>query len=290
MSANPFQDYVSAIRQLTVDGREHPLATFRCAPSPASPKADAPRVLIFSPHPDDEVVIGGLALRLMRESGWRVINVAVTLGSKSDRQSERLAELRRCCECIGFELLTAGPRGMDRIRPETRTEDPELWQRAVGVIAAILRDQQPRAVLFPHSEDWNSTHEGVHLLLYDALKVQSPAFSCITIETEFWGAMASPNLMVEITPGQLGDLITALTYHVGEVQRNPYHLTLPAWMIDNVRRGAELVGGQGEASPDYTFATLYRARRWTAAAWNPLWSGGRRLPASTPAGPWFAQL
>jgi hypothetical protein len=46
------------------------------------------------------------------------------------------------------------------------------------------------------------------------------------------------------------------------VKRNPYHLSLPAWMIDNVRRGGELVGGQGGAAPDFAFATLYRLRRW----------------------------
>jgi len=29
----------------------------------------------------------------------------------------------------------------------------------------------------------------------------------------------------------------------GEVRRNPYHARLPAWMMDNVRRGAELWAG-----------------------------------------------
>ncbi|MFX8262361.1 hypothetical protein ABTL46_21145, partial [Acinetobacter baumannii] len=58
------------------------------------------------------------------------------------------------------------------------------------------------------------------------------------------------------------DLVTALSFHVGEVARNPYHLSLPAWMIDNVRRGGELINKQGRAVPDYSFATLYRVRRW----------------------------
>jgi hypothetical protein len=48
------------------------------------------------------------------------------------------------------------------------------------------------------------------------------------------------------------------------VQRNPYHLTLPAWMMDNVRRGGEWVGGQGQAAPDFHFGTLYRLRAWTS--------------------------
>ena len=50
--------------------------------------------------------------------------------------------------------------------------------------------------------------------------------------------------------------------HVGEVRRNPYHLTLPAWMMDNVRRGGEWVGGQGQAAPEFLFGTLYRLRKW----------------------------
>jgi hypothetical protein len=33
-------------------------------------------------------------------------------------------------------------------------------------------------------------------------------------------------------------------------------------MLDNVRRGSELVGGQGQAAPDFTFATLYSLRLW----------------------------
>jgi lipid A disaccharide synthetase len=36
-------------------------------------------------------------------------------------------------------------------------------------------------------------------------------------------------------------------------------------MQENVRRGSELVGGQGEAAPDWTFATLYRMRQWKNA-------------------------
>ena len=36
------------------------------------PQADAPVCLVFSPHPDDEALVGGLPLRL-RAAGWRVV-------------------------------------------------------------------------------------------------------------------------------------------------------------------------------------------------------------------------
>jgi len=132
-------------------------------------------------------------------------------------------------------------------------------------------------ILFPHELDWNSTHVGTHFLVVDALKTLPPDFTCFAVETEFWGQMPSPNLMVELSVQHVADLITALTFHVGEVRRNPYHLSLPAWMIDNVRRGAELVGGQGGAAPDFTFGTLYRVRRWSGGKLEKVFDGGRFL-------------
>ena len=49
------------------------------------------KALIFAPHPDDEAMSGGLALRLMRECGFEVKDVAVTLGSNKARRPGRRA-------------------------------------------------------------------------------------------------------------------------------------------------------------------------------------------------------
>jgi N-acetylglucosamine malate deacetylase 1 len=74
-------------------------------------------------------------------------------------------------------------------------------------------------------------------------------------------------------------MMTALSFHVGEVERNPYHLLLPAWMQDNVRRGGEVVGGQGGPAPAFDFATLYRLGRWQGGHLDPLTGPGRLLAA-----------
>lgn len=276
---NPYPHFVTEHARLAREGKQYPLGDFPpCARPEIAP--NAPTVLIFSPHPDDEVIIGGLALRLLREARWRVINLAVTLGSKRGRQAERLAELQACCECIGFELEQTAPNGLEKVNAKTRQQEPEHWTRSVQVIAEILARHQPRVIFFPHELDWNVTHIGTHFLVLDALKTLPDSFACHAVETEFWGQMPTPNLHVEIAPRDLADLITALTFHVGEVKRNPYHLSLPAWMQDNVRRGGELVGGQGAAAPDFTFATLYRLSRWNNGALQPGLGTGQIL-AST---------
>jgi LmbE family N-acetylglucosaminyl deacetylase len=257
---NPYEKFVAEFSQIAARHKDLPLSGLAMPPKRKVPP-DAPRALIFSPHPDDEVIIGGLPLRLMREAGFNVINVAVTQGSNKARQPERWKELSACCDYVGFGLIATRESGLEGINLKAREQNAKEWKQSVARIAEILREQKPKIIFFPHDDDWNVTHTGTHRLVVDALE-SLPDFSCTTIETEFWGAMDTPNLMVESSVRDVSDLIAALSFHVGEVKRNPYHLRMPAWLMDNVRRGGELVGGQGAAAPDFTFATLYRLRQW----------------------------
>lgn len=256
-----YEEFVSKFARALEEGRDLPLGGHSAPAHPKLPPG-APKALIFSPHPDDEVIIGGLPLRCLRELQMNVINVAVTQGSNKARQPERWKELSACCNYIGFGLVQLGSGGLDAAHIKAYSEKTAHWAKSVGVIAEVFRQHQPKIILVPHDRDWNSTHIGTHHLVMDALGKLDTNFTCYVVETEFWGAMDKPNLMVESSERDLVDLITALSFHAGEVRRNPYHLRLPAWMIDNVRRGGELVGGQGAAAPDFTFATLYRLRRW----------------------------
>jgi N-acetylglucosamine malate deacetylase 1 len=283
---NPYEKMVAEYARFAREGKSYPVGGFAPVAKPAVAK-DAPKVLIFSPHPDDEVIIGGIALRLLREAKWNVINVAVTQGSIKARQAERLAELEACCECIGFGLKTTIPGGLEKVSVKARAQEPEHWAKSVKVIADILAQHKPRVILFPHDNDWNSSHIGTHHLVMDALKSLPADFTCYAVETEFWGAMATPNLMMEISAQDLSDLITALTFHVGEVKRNPYHLSLPAWMMDNVRRGGEVACGQGAAAPDFIFATLYRLQKWQRGKLEKMYDGGKVLECDRNAGELF---
>ena len=279
----PYHQFVAEIARLVQEGKQFPLGGFEKLPrSPTG--ADAPRALVFSPHPDDECIIGALALRLQREAGFRIVNVAVTQGSNKARQAARWEELRAACDYLDFDLVETIPGGLEKVNAASRKANPAAWRASVDVIAGILASHQPNVILFPHDADWNSSHIGTHYLVADALAQQAPGFTCTVAETEFWGAMATPNLTVESSQQDLGDMMAALSFHVDEVQRNPYHLLVPPWMQDNVRRGGELVGGQGGAAPDFTFATLYRLRRWADGELQKIYEGGRHLAAGTKAG------
>ncbi len=272
---NPYLKFVSDLAKITTEAKSFPMGELPPTPRPVT-APDAPKVLFFAPHPDDETIQGGLALRLLREAKWNVLNVAVTQGSNKERQAGRLAELKAACNHLGFGLVQTAPNGLEKVVPKTRENDKPLWAQMVKVIVNILAQHQPKVIFFPHDQDWNGTHIGVHLLVIDALKSLRD-FNCFCVETEFWGQNDAPNLMVEYSAQDAADLMAATSFHIGEVKRNPYHILIPAWMMDNVRRGAELVGGQGGGAPQYTFAQLYRLRKWTGGKLENYFEGGRNL-------------
>ena len=181
---NPYLNYVENIlanvesaKGLTVDEKTTPVES-------------EDKVLLFSPHPDDECITGLLALRLMREAGMQIINVPVTYGSNVERQSARAAELKDACDYLGWKILERD--GFQALEKDD--------------IVEILKQEQPKVVFFPHSKDWNSRHISTHFLVIDALAQMPADFSCPVVEVEFWAAMADPNLMVEADAQSVADL------------------------------------------------------------------------------------
>ncbi len=247
---------------------------------------DAPKALIFAPHPDDECIQGGIANRLFRESGVQIINVPVTYGSNVERKMPRKEELENCLNYLGWDMLPVSETGYRDISPKGKAADIENWNNSVAGIKAILEQQQPDLIVFPHEKDWNGTHIGVNHLVMEALALLPSDFSCKVILTEYWGQIYQPNLMIELTEDQVEALVVATTFHVEEVRRNPYHLTLPAYFTDAVRRGGEVVGGQGGAVPDFAFADLYQIREWKDGALEELFPTGLVIAADQD--PWTA--
>lgn len=216
--------------------------------------------LILAPHPDDESITGLLPLRLKRECGFRIVVVPATLGSRAERRAARARELRAACRTLGFEIRFLA------------AEDP------AAELPAVLAALRPAAVFLPHARDGHPTHRATHRIGVAAMDAAGGGFH--VVETEYWHPLERPNLMVAARKDHVAKLRQALACHVGEVARNDYAARLPAWMSDNVRRGAELVGGAGAVAPKIAYATLYRARIRAGGKWRAPFRGGR-IVAST---------
>jgi len=262
--ADLFQDYVAAFEALVRQGG--PLSDAELQPqSLPELAADAPVCLVFSPHPDDEVIAGALPWRLRTTERWRVVNVAVTLGSRHDRRAQRWRELERSCDYLGFDLVSvAGEPGaaFEQVLPRERSVDPDRHAAQVARVEALIRHYRPRVVVCPHALDGHPAHIGTHDLVMDALLQLAPPWRLHLLLSEYWNTQMQPALMLELGQVQVAALVAALTLHVGEVARNPYHLSLPACFIDAARRGAERVGPPGGPASGSIFAALYGWQRW----------------------------
>ena len=128
----PFLEFVEGIesgitmaREVTVSGKTDPVVS------------DS-KVLIFSPHPDDECITGLLPLRLMREAGMQIINIPVTFGSVAERQAGRSEELENACAYLGWDI---------------HRERENFQSLEVNDVLSILQKFEPEIIIMPHSKD-----------------------------------------------------------------------------------------------------------------------------------------
>ena len=257
---NPYLEFVEQVEAGVEKAKGHSVS------GRAETTESASKVLLFSPHPDDECITGLLPLRLMRELGKQIVNIPVTFGSNVERQAGRARELSDACAYLGWDIF----QGLDSFQ-----------SLGVADVVRILGKFQPEIIVMPHAKDWNSRHISTHFMVMEALEQMGTDFVCTVVETEFWGAMDDPNLMVEGDVEMVAELVAATSLHTEEVARNPYHLLLPAWMQDNVRRGGELVVGEGAAIPDFSFATLFRLRKWQGGKLVDVLDTGKAVPMGT---------
>jgi len=280
------RDYVAAWADLVrrdwtiaTPARTDPVAV----PS-ASPACEGvPHCVVISPHPDDECIQAGWPLRLAREAGWRITNLAVTFGSRQERRFERLRELEAACARLGFTLIrldTSDRLGLDDVTLAGRHSSPDRWQTYRDRLSGLLADLRPDLVIAPHRDDAHPTHRGTHQLLHDALRDLHDAGAALprtVAHTEYWSPVTEPNLLVQLDEETVAKMLEALAEHRGEITRNPYHRTLPAWLVDNVRRGSERVLGAGAGAACGIFGVLLELGRMIEGRWHRD-SVGRSLP------------
>ena len=213
--------------------------------------AAAPRVLVVPPHPDDECLMAGYALRMKEEWNAEVAVLPFSYGSNLGRQAERKKELTNAVDRLGFQLLD--PRKLVQGKPQYE-------KLTVSEVLDAITQFKPQVIFSPHADDGHPVHIETHHMVRECigryLKLHAQE-KILWVQTEFWRDMKGPNTLIPYTTEQVITLGEALIEHIGEVSRNPYHLRLPAWMMDQVRKGSELVGGAGSAANPATFGQVY---------------------------------
>ncbi len=215
--------------------------------------------------------MGAPALLLaLRGRGWRVVNVACSLGRPHQR-SRRTAEVREACRRAGFDLEVIHPpvalsRG-DNLRA--------AHARLVAAIADLLARNSADVVVAPSPHDRHPGHEVVGRAARDALARSGMP---VLWMWGLWGELPLPTLFFGFGESELQAAEHVLSAHAEEVARNDYLALLRARAVTSRVLGAERVFGFGAAARGAPYAELLTEAAFADGEW---WAGApRELHAS----------
>jgi N-acetylglucosamine malate deacetylase 1 len=155
------------------------------------------RILVVSPHRDDETIGCGGTIRAHTERGDDVAVVHV-----SGESGASPAEARAACAILGVTDIStlSGP-----------AIQLEATEALLTELVAVFRRRRPDIVYVPHANDDDPTHEVTAravrqarwIAAYPVLAEAGPptqAHACTVYEYEVWTPLARPSVFVDITP------------------------------------------------------------------------------------------
>jgi LmbE family N-acetylglucosaminyl deacetylase len=202
--------------------------------------------LVLSPHPDDELLGCPAHLFALRDAGWRIVNVALSLGSEAEQRERRRQELQEACRRAGFELILVagedGPPGIgDELLDARCGATPE---QTVRRLVELAHAQGAELLVAPSPHDDHPAHERAGRLALAALRAGAAGRIWLW---GLWADVALPNSLCVFDAERLEQIEHALRAHEGELARNDY----PGLLRSRARAGAillpERVFGYGSA-------------------------------------------
>lgn len=208
-------------------------------------------MLHVSPHPDDESIGAPATLLALRDAGWRIVNVACSLGAPEE-QARREAELREACRRSGFLLeVVDQARGVDGLR-NMRSADAEPI--LTSAVRAALDRYRPDLVVAPSPHDRHPGHEVVGRAVVAAL-AQSTEAPPLWL-WGLWADLPLPTLAVSFGADRLAEIVAMLEAHSGELGRNDYRRLVRGRAEMNASLGPERVFGFGASANEAPYLEL----------------------------------
>ena len=184
------------------------------------------KILVVSPHPDDETLgAGGTILRAIAE-GQEVFWLNITQIPDNGKFSKEMIEKRRC-QLEEIESFYHFSKVYHMNMPTTEL-DRIGSAKAIDMIGTVICEVKPETLILPDYNDVHSDHKKVFEWCYSCSKVfRYPYIKKILTmeivsETDFGAVDAfSPNYFVDITDYMEGK-ISALRIYDSEIASPPF--------------------------------------------------------------------
>ncbi|NLW43945.1 MAG: PIG-L family deacetylase [Syntrophomonadaceae bacterium] len=186
------------------------------------------KVMVFAPHPDDEILGCGGTLAGHVEAGDSVTVVYMTSGEagSSHIPKEQLGPIReqealRACSLMGITDLVF-----------LRNPDSNLSydEDNLRLLTSLIRNRQPEYIYLPHRHDAHNDHRTTYELVVAALTRaaqptqedrSSPWKVSLALAYEVWTPIQQYSRVVDITP-YIDKKIAALSLHRSQLAELRY--------------------------------------------------------------------
>lgn len=133
------------------------------------------RVLVVSPHPDDETLgAGGTLLRLKEENHqiyWlNITDVSEECGWDAEFVEKRTKQIKKICQFYGFE------KSYNLKFPPAQLEKMGMGE-LIGQINQCINDIQPQWIILP---DYNDAHSD-HKIVFECCMACTKSFRCSSV-------------------------------------------------------------------------------------------------------------
>jgi LmbE family N-acetylglucosaminyl deacetylase len=187
-----------------------------------------PKVLVVSPHPDDEVLgAGGTLLRRKAEGAkvvWLIVTTITTeTGWAAEKIKQRAEEIKRVTELFGFDSV------FELNFPTTQLDQVSMSD-LVASISNVFKTFEPEEVFVPHPSDVHTDHR----IVFDAVASCTKWFRYPSVkrvlayetlsETDFGlgtNQAFRPNVFINIEP-YLAEKLQAMDIYVSELGVFPF--------------------------------------------------------------------
>ncbi len=153
------------------------------------------RVLVLSPHPDDDIIGCGGTIYKYHLKGARITSVYMTDGRKGNpgyNEEElvliRREEAKRASTIIGIDNL---------IFLDNRDSELTANSKTIVELSQVIRDIQPDAIFLPFLLDNHPDHTATNSIFVQATKNYNGDVACYGYEV--WTPLTVPNCIIDIT-------------------------------------------------------------------------------------------
>ncbi|MFW6638450.1 PIG-L deacetylase family protein [Nocardiopsis algeriensis] len=196
------------------------------------------RVLVYSPHPDDETLGCGGLMSKAKKAGAEVFVQFLTVGDTADQSprgfstaQERNAEIKAVADHFRWDdwhMALPGDKYHLRLDAVPRVDLAQVIERESPLSLDRLR---PTVVITPHRTSYNQDHQAVAEAVHTALRPSNTALRhhprlALAYEeaADQWrlDAVCPPNLVVELSEQEMRDKLRGMELYGSQTHEHPH--------------------------------------------------------------------